>query len=417
MNPLRSYEWMIGTRYLRGAQRRGFVSFVAAMSVLGLTLGVAVLIVVLSVMNGFERELRSRILAVTSHATLTGLEGALPDWRAARSAAQELPGVRGAVPFVEAQAMISRGPRVLAAAVRGVDPQLESATTGLATRLVSGAMTDLRAGQWQIVLGSALARELGAEAGDAVIVMAPEATATPDGIKPRMRRFTVVGIVETGMYEFDRGLALVHIADAARLYRLGDRVSGIRLELDDPFAAPQLVRELALRLGGGFFVSDWTRNHANFFQSIELTKSVLFVILLMIVFVAAFNIVSTLVMIVKEKQADIAILRTLGAGPRNVLATFALQGTLIGLAGTLCGAALGAVVALNVERLVALLEAIVGFRFLDEKVYYMSELPAYIEWQDVLQVCGVAFVLCAIATLYPAWRAARTAPAEALRHD
>jgi lipoprotein-releasing system permease protein len=417
MNPLRSYEWMIGTRYLRGAQRRGFVSFVAAMSVLGLTLGVAVLIVVLSVMNGFERELRSRILAVTSHATLTGLEGALPDWRAARSAAQELSGVRSAVPFVEAQAMISRGPRVLAAAVRGVDPQLESATTGLATRLVSGAMTDLRAGQWQIVLGSALARELGAEAGDAVIVMAPEATATPDGIKPRMRRFTVVGIVETGMYEFDRGLALVHIADAARLYRLGDRVSGIRLELDDPFAAPQLVRELALRLGGGFFVSDWTRNHANFFQSIELTKSVLFVILLMIVFVAAFNIVSTLVMIVKEKQADIAILRTLGAGPRNVLATFALQGTLIGLAGTLCGAALGAVVALNVERLVALLEAIVGFRFLDEKVYYMSELPAYIEWQDVLQVCGVAFVLCAIATLYPAWRAARTAPAEALRHD
>jgi lipoprotein-releasing system permease protein len=417
MNPLRSYEWMIGTRYLRGAQRRGFVSFVAAMSVLGLTLGVAVLIVVLSVMNGFERELRSRILAVTSHATLTGLEGALPDWRAARSAAQGLPGVRGAVPFVEAQAMISRGPRVLAAAVRGVDPQLESATAGLATRLVGGALTDLRAGQWQIILGSALARDLGAAMGDAVIVMAPEATATPDGIKPRMRRFTVAGIVETGMYEFDRGLALVHIADAARLYRLGDRVSGIRLELEDPFAAPQLVRELALQLGGGFFVSDWTRNHANFFQSIELTKSVLFVILLMIVFVAAFNIVSTLVMIVKEKQADIAILRTLGAGPRNVLAAFALQGTLIGLAGTLGGAALGALVSLNVERLVALLESIVGFRFLDEKVYFMNELPAYIEWGDVLQVCGVAFVLCAIATLYPAWQAARTAPAEALRHD
>jgi lipoprotein-releasing system permease protein len=417
MNPLRSYEWMIGTRYLRGAQRRGFVSFVAAMSVLGLTLGVAVLIVVLSVMNGFERELRSRILAVTSHATLTGLDGALPDWRAARSAAQALPGVNSAVPFVEAQAMISRGPRVLAAAVRGVDPQLESVTAGLATRLVSGALTDLRAGQWQIILGSALARDLGAAVGDAVIVMAPEATATPDGIKPRMRRFTVAGIVDTGMYEFDRGLALVHLADAARLYRLGDRVSGIRLELEDPFAAPQLVRELALRLGGGFFVSDWTRNHSNFFQSIELTKSVLFVILLMIVFVAAFNIVSTLVMIVKEKQADIAILRTLGAGPRNVLATFALQGTLIGLAGTVGGAALGALVALNVERLVALLEAIVGFRFLDEKVYFMSELPAYIEWQDVLQVCGVAFVLCAIATLYPAWRAARTAPAEALRHD
>lgn len=417
MNPLRSYEWMIGTRYLRGAQRRGFVSFVAAMSVLGLTLGVAVLIVVLSVMNGFERELRSRILAVTSHATLTGLEGALPDWRAARSAAQAMPGVRSAAPFVEAQAMVSRGPRVLATAIRGVDPELESATAGLATRLIGGTLAELQPGQWRIFLGSALARELGATTGDAVIVMAPEATATPDGIKPRMRRFTVAGIVETGMYEFDRGLALVHVADAARLYRLGERVSGIRLELDDPFEAPQLIRDLALRLGGGFFVSDWTRNHASFFQSIELTKSVLFVILLMIVFVAAFNIVSTLVMIVKEKQADIAILRTLGAGPRNVLAAFALQGTLIGMAGTLGGAALGALVSLNVERLVALLEAIVGFRFLDEKVYYMSELPAYIEWQDVLQVCGVAFVLCAVATLYPAWRAARTSPAEALRHD
>jgi lipoprotein-releasing system permease protein len=247
--------------------------------------------------------------------------------------------------------------------------------------------------------------------------MAPEATATPDGIKPRMRRFTVAGLINSGMYEFDRGLALVHIADAARLYRLGDQVSGVRLDLEDPFVAPQLIRELALRLGGGFFVSDWTRNHANFFQSIELTKSVLFVILLMIVFVAAFNIVSTLVMIVKEKQADIAILRTLGAGPRNVLAAFALQGTLIGLSGTLAGAALGVVVSWNVERLVSLLEAVVGVRFLDEKVYYMSELPAYIQWQDIMQVCGVAFALCAIATLYPAWRASRTAPAEALRHD
>lgn len=417
MSLFRSYEWMIGTRYLRGAQRRGFISFVAAMSVVGLMLGVAVLIVVLSVMNGFERELRSRILAVTSHATLTGLEGALPDWRAARTAAQAMPGVRRAVPFIEAQAMVSHGPRVLAAAIRGVDPELESTTSGLATRMVGGALGELQAGRWRIVLGSALARELAVSIGDDVIVMAPEASATPDGIKPRMRRFEVRGIVESGMYEFDRGLALVHVADAARLYRLGDRVSGIRLELDDPFVAPRLVRDLALRLGGGFFVSDWTRNHANFFQSIELTKSVLFVILLMIVFVAAFNIVSTLVMIVREKQADIAILRTLGAGPRNVLAAFALQGTLIGLAGTLGGAALGALISLNVERLVALLEALVGFRFLDEKVYFMNELPAYIEWQDMLQVCAVAFVLCALATLYPAWRAARIAPAEALRHD
>jgi lipoprotein-releasing system permease protein len=412
-----AYEWLLGTRYLRSTQRRGFVSLVAAMSGLGLMLGVAVLVVVLSVMNGFERELRSRILAVTSHATLTGLEGALPDWRAAREAALTLPGVRTAVPFIEAQAMISRGSRVLASGVRGVDPQFESRSEGLATRLQQASLDDLAPGGWRIVLGSALARELGAAVGDDVIVMAPEATATPDGIKPRMRRFTVVGLFESGMYEFDRGLALVHVADAARLYRLGDRMTGVRLELDDPFAAPQTVRDLALRLGGGFYVSDWTRNHANFFRSIELTKSVLFVILLMIVLVAAFNIVSTLVMIVKEKQADIAILRTLGAGPRNILTAFALQGTLIGLVGTLAGTVLGCLIALNVESLVALLERIVGFRFLDEKVYYMNQLPAFIEARDVAQVALVAFGLCALATIYPAWRAARTAPAEALRRE
>ena len=411
------YEWLIGTRYLRSTQRRGFVSLVAAMSGIGLMLGVAVLVVVLSVMNGFERELRSRILAVTSHATLTGLEGAIADWPAARRAALALPGVRSAVPFIEAQAMISHGQRVLAAGVRGVDPALESATTGLATRLQGGRIGDLAAGGWRIFLGSALARELDARVGDTVIVMAPEATATPDGLKPRMRRFTVAGFVESGMYEFDRGLALVHVADAARLYRFGDQVSGVRLELADPFDAPRLVRQLALDLGGGFYVSDWTRNHANFFRSIELTKSVLFVILLMIVFVAAFNIVSTLVMIVKEKQSDIAILRTLGAGPRNVLLAFVLQGSMIGLLGTLAGLALGVLVALNVESLVGLLEAVVGIRFLDEKVYYMNELPAFIEWQDLLQVSAVAFTLCALATLYPAWRASRTAPAEALRRD
>ncbi len=412
-----AYEWLLGTRYLRSTHRRGFVSLVAAMSVLGLTLGVAVLVVVLSVLNGFERELRSRMLAVTSHATLTGLDGALPDWRAARAAALRMAGVRAAVPFVEAQAMISHGPRVLAAGVRGVDPVFESRSAGLATRLQQASLEDLAPGRWRIVLGSALARELGAAVGDDVIVMAPEAMATPDGIKPRMRRFTVVGLFESGMYEFDRGLALMHLADAARLYRLGERVTGVRLELEDPFAAPQTIRELALNLGGGFYVSDWTRNHANFFRSIELTKSVLFVILLMIVLVAAFNIVSTLVMIVKEKQADIAILRTLGAAPRNVLAAFALQGTLIGLAGTVAGTLLGWFIALNVESLVALLEHLVGFRFLDEKVYYMSELPAFVEGGDVAQVALVAFGLCALATIYPAWRAARTAPAEALRRE
>lgn len=412
-----SYEWLIGTRYLRSAQRRGFVSFVAAMSGIGLMLGVAVLIVVLSVMNGFERELRARILSVTSHATLMGLEGALPDWRGARTAALQTPGVRAAVPYIEAQSMLANGPRVVGSAIRGIDPVEEKQTAGLANRIIAGRLDTLVAGGYRIILGSALAEELGVKQGDSVVVIAPEGTATPDGLMPRMRRFTVAGLFESGMYEFDRGLALVHIADAARLYRLGEQVTGVRLELDDAFRAPTLVRDLALKLGGGFFVSDWTRNHANFFRSIELTKSLMFVILLMIVGVAAFNIVATLVMIVKEKQADIAILRTLGAGPRNILATFAVQGTLIGLVGTLAGAALGVLISLNVEQLVQGLERLTGMEFLDAKVYFMSDLPAFVEWQDVLQVCGVAFLLCALATLYPAWRASRTAPAEALRHD
>jgi lipoprotein-releasing system permease protein len=412
-----SYEWLIGTRYLRSAQRRGFVSFVALISVAGLMLGVAVLIVVLSVMNGFEQELRTRILSVTSHATLMGIDGALPDWRAARTAALRTPGVQQAVPYIEAQAMLANGARAVGTAIRGVDAAEERKAVGLASRIRDGRIEDLAPGGWKIILGAVLAQELGVARGDTVVLIAPEGVATPDGIVPRMRRFTVAGTFDSGMYEFDRGLALIDMTDAARLYRFGDRVTGVRLALADPLQAPQVVHDLAVALGGGFFVSDWTRNHANFFRSIELTKSLMFVILLMIVGVAAFNIVATLVMIVKEKQADIAILRTLGAGPRNILATFAIQGTIIGLVGTLAGAALGTLIATNLQQLVHGLERLLGVQFLDARVYLMSDLPAHVEWLDVARVCGVAFVLCAAATLYPAWRAARTAPAEALRHD
>ena len=411
------YEWLIGTRYLRSTHRRGFVSFVALMSVFGLMLGVATLITVLSVMNGFERELRSRILSVTSHATLSGIEGSLNDWRAVRQAALKEPGVQAAVPYIEQQSMLANGVHVVGATVRGVQPDEERKATGLAQRLKAGRLEDLEAGQYHIILGSALARELHAKVGGQVVLIAPEGTATPTGVVPRMRRFLVTGIFESGMYEFDRGLALVHIADAAKLYRLGDRVSGIRLALEDPLKAPTAVVQLAKSLGGGFYVSDWTRNHVNFFRPIELTKSMMFVILLMIVAVAAFNIVATLVMIVKEKQTDIAILRTLGAGPPNILATFAIQGVVIGLGGTLLGAALGTLLSRNLESLVAWLERLLGTHFLDASVYYMSELPAYVEGMDVVRVCTVAFLLCAIATIYPAWRASRTAPAEALRHE
>jgi lipoprotein-releasing system permease protein len=413
-----AYEWIIGTRHLRSTHRRGFVSFVALMSVCGLMLGVATLIVVLSVMNGFERELRSRILSVTSHATLMGLHGTLPDWKSIQQVAAHEPGVIAAVPYIESEALLTNGKRVTGSMIRGVLPEEERKATGLAQHLKAGRLQDLQPGKFNIILGTALARDLDVKVGGTVILMAPQGTATPSGVVPRMRRFHVTGLFESGMFEFDNGLALVHMSDAAKVYQLGDEVTGIRLALTNPFRAASTVRNLALELGGeGYYVSDWTKKHANFFRSIEITKSMMFVILLMIVAVAAFNIVATLVMIVKEKQTDIAILRTLGAGPRNILATFAIQGVMIGLAGTALGAGLGVLVSHNLESLVRGLERLLGTHFLDASVYYMSDLPAYVEGIDVLKVCSVAFLLCALATIYPAWRASRTAPAEALRHD
>jgi lipoprotein-releasing system permease protein len=388
------------------------------MSVCGLMLGVATLIVVLSVMNGFERELRSRILSVTSHATLMGLHGTLPEWRSVQDAATHMPGVTAAVPYIESEALLTNGKKVTGSMVRGVLPEEERKATGLAQHLKAGRLDDLQPGKYNVILGTALARALGAKVGGTVVMMVPQGVATPLGVMPRTKRFRVTGLFESGMFEFDNGLALVHMNDAAKVYQLGDEVTGIRLALSDPFRAASTVRDLALQLGGdGYYVSDWTKKHANFFRSIEITKSMMFVILLMIVAVAAFNIVATLVMIVKEKQTDIAILRTLGAGPPNVLTMFAIQGVSIGLAGTLLGAGLGILISHNLESLVRGLERLLDTQFLDASVYFMSDLPAYVEGIDVLKVCSVAFALCAFATLYPAWRASRTAPAEALRHD
>src|SRR5580704_7122236 len=413
-----AYEWQIGTRHLRSTHRRGFVSFVAFMSVCGLMLGVATLVVVLSVVDGFESELRTRILSVTSHATITGLNGPLSDWQTLQRKLRGARDVQAVVPYVESQAMFANGQRMAGASVRGILPEEERTATGLAQRLTAGSLEALKPGSFATILGSALAHELNVKVGDSVILIAPQGSATPTGVVPRMRRFRVAGLFESGMYEFDRGLALVNLEDAALLFRTGTGVTGLRLHFSEPLQAPALVREAALSLGGpGYYVNDWTQEHANFFRSIEVTKSMMFVILLMIVAVAAFNIVATLVMIVKEKQTDIAILRTLGAGPPNVLLTFAVQGVLIGLAGTLLGAALGTLLADNLQSLVGALEHLLGTQFLDARVYYMSDLPAYVESLDVLRVCGIAFVLCAMATVYPAWRAARTAPAEALRHE
>jgi len=416
------YELLIGVRYLRSQHRSGLVSFVASMSVMGLALAVAVLLVVLSVLNGFETELRSRMLSVTSHATISGLEGEVADWREAQSQLAKVAGVRAVAPYIEARGLLAHGQNVAGTLVRGVLPAQEAVTSGLGSHMQSGTLADLEAGGFRIILGSALATELGVKQGDSVVLMTPEAAVTPAGLMPRSRRFVVSGIFESGMYEFDRGLALMQLADAARLYRMGDRVTGLRLALTDPFEAPRLVRRAAESLSitsnqNGFYVSDWTRDHANFFRSIELTKTMMFFILLILIVVAAINLIAMLVMIVKEKQTDIAILRTLGAAPTNVLRMFVVQGALIGFVGTLAGAILGWILALNFTTVVHGIEKLFGIQFLDPSIYMMSELPSEVHLADVLQVSGVALLLAALATIYPAWRASRTLPAEALRHE
>jgi len=411
------YEWLVGTRYLRSGHRRGFLSFITAISVVGLAVGVAVLLIVMSVMNGFEHELRSRILTVTSHATLMGLEGPLPDWRQAQQRAAAMPGVTGAAPYIEDRAMLAAGTHLAGTQLRGIDPVQEKAIVGIGRTLIAGSLDALQAGSYRIVLGEALASELGVAVGGRVVVIVPQGTVTPIGIQPRMKQFTVVGIFRSGMYEYDRGLALMHVADAARLYHLGDAVTGVRLTLADPLRAPALVRQLAVDLGGGYYVSDWTRIHPNFFRSIQMTKSMLFVILSIIVAIAAFNIVATLVMVVKEKAQDIAILRTLGAAPRNIQAVFLVQGAMIGVVGVAGGIVLGALLSINLERIVHGVEKVTGMHFLDAKVYFMSDLPAQVQLGDVAQIGGIALLLCIVATTYPAWRASRLAPAEALRHE
>jgi lipoprotein-releasing system permease protein len=412
------YEFLIGRRYLRASRGNRFVSFISTISMAGLAIGVAVLIVVLSVMNGFEREVRERILSLTSHASITAYSARLSDWQDAAARVRGNPSVVAAAPFIEDQALlIGSGAKTSGAIVTGVLPAQERNVTAVADKIVSGSFEALQPGEYGIVLGSELAKALGVTLGQRVVLVTSLRTTTPAGVMPRMRAFKVVGLFSAGMYEFDRNLAYVHIGDAARLYRMGDDVSGLRLKLTDLFAAPHIVRELARSLGGAYYIDDWTRKHANFFRSIQLTKSALFLILLLVVAVAAFNIVSTLVMVVKDKRSDIAILRTLGASPRSVLSIFLTQGVAIGVIGTLAGVLLGVLISWNLESLIHGLEALLGLHFLDAKVYFITDLPTRIEWDDVLQISLTAFGLCCLSTLYPSWRAARTQPAQSLRHE
>ena len=414
---LKSYELFVGLRYTRAKRRNHFISFISITSMAGIALGVAALIVVLSVMNGFQKELRARILGVASHVQVVGANGALHDWADVAAKAAENPQVQAAAPYVMAQGLLSHRQTVQGTLVRGIRPADEDKVADIGAHMKRGSLAALEPGKFRIVLGSELALSVGARLGDRVVLIAPQGQVTPAGILPRLKQFEVAGIFEVGMYEYDAGLAFIHLEDAQKLYRLDDAVSGVRLKLTDLFAAPRVAGELALALPADVHVTDWTRSHANFFRAVQIEKRVMFIILLLIVAVAAFNIVSTLVMAVTDKRADIAILRTLGAAPGEIMRIFVVQGALIGLAGTLSGVVAGVLLAVNIDVVVPAIEQAFGVQFLAKDVYYISDLPSDLHSSDVIAIALTSFGLSLVATLYPSMKAARMNPAEALRYE
>jgi len=413
------FELFVGLRYTRAKRRNHFISFISMTSMVGIALGVAALIVVLSVMNGFQHELRSRILGVASHLQISGANNALSDWPRVAEFVRGQPEVQASAPYIMAQGMLSFGQAVQGTIVRGVLPEQEDKVAEIGQHIRAGRFDALKPGGFGIVLGADLALALGVGVGDKVVVMAPQGQFTPTGMVPRLKQFRVVGIFQVGMYEYDSALALIHLQDAATLYRMGDKVSGLRLKLDDLYRAPQVARDLGLKLEsqGAYYISDWTEQHANFFRAVQMEKRVMFVILTLIVAVAAFNIVSTLVMAVTDKRADIAILRTLGASQPSIMRIFIVQGALIGVIGTLMGVTGGVLLALNIETVVPFIEHVFGIQFLAKDVYYISDLPSELQWSDVTIITSMSLVLSLLATLYPSWRAAKTNPAEALRYE
>ncbi len=414
---MQPYELFIGLRYTRARQRSRFISFISLVSVIGIALGITVLITVLSVMNGFQREVRTRILGVASHVQISGAENTLADWRAVAGKAALHAQVLAAAPYVSAQGLLSSGNTVRGAYVRGVIPAEEEKVADFAQHMKAGTLAALRPGEFSIVLGVELARALGVLVGDKVVLIAPQGQVTPAGILPRLRQFTVAGIFAVDHYEYDSGLALVDLEDAQKLYRMGDQVSGVRLKLKDLFESGAVSRDLARSLGPGAYITDWTRLNANFFRAVDIEKRMMFFIVFLIIAVAAFNIVASLFMAVKDKQSDIAILRTLGASPGSVTKIFLIQGTLVGLMGTLLGVIGGVLLAANVDVVVPFIENAIGFKFLAKDVYQISDLPSEVRAADVMITALFSFVVCILATIYPSYRAAKINPAEALRYE
>lgn len=413
---LNSFEGMIGLHYVRARRRNHFISFISLTSMLGVALGVLALITVLSVMNGFEKELKERILGMASHATVIEDGNVLNEWEPIAAKVLQHPEIIGVAPYLHGEGMLVNDRHVNGAIIRGILPAEEPKVAVVTEKMIAGELNALREGRFNIVLGAELAAKLGVALGDKLTLVAPQANVTPAGILPRLKRFTLAGIFEVGMHEFDSGLALIHMRDALRLFRKSGP-TGLRLKTSDILRAPVISREIVAELPGRYWVVDWTQRHANFFRALKIEKTVMFVILTLIVAVAAFNIISTLVMMIADKQSDIAVLRTLGASPVSILKIFMIQGTIIGSTGILLGVIGGVWLAANVETLVSGLEAMLGRKFLSPDVYYISDLPSELHWNDVLTISLVAFALCLAATVYPALRAAAIQPAEALRHE
>jgi lipoprotein-releasing system permease protein len=413
------FEWLVGLRYTRAGKRsarNSFISFISLISMAGISLGVAALIVVLSVMNGFQKEVRDRMLSVLAHIEVIGATGTLPEWRLTAQEAFQNKEVKGAAPYVLAQSMLLHDDNMRGAIIRGVLPQEEPKVSDVAKQVREGSFDDLRPGEFNIVLGTELARALQLQVGDKVTLAAPQGNVTPAGVVPRLKAFRVVGIFNAGHYEYDSTLAFVHIDDAMKLYRM-DAPSGLRLKIADMQRAPEVALDLSRILTGDVLIRDWSKQSPNWFAAVQTEKRMMFLILMLIIAVAAFNLVSTLVMTVTEKQADIAILRTLGASPRSIMKIFIIQGGLVGLLGTAIGVTLGVIVAINVGVIVSFIEHLLGVRFLPSDIYLISSMPSDLRWPDVWSIGGVAVVLAFIATLYPSWAAARVRPAEALRYE
>ena len=414
---MQAYELFIGLRYTRAKRRNHFISFISLISMLGMALGVLALIVVLSVMNGFQKEIRERMLGASPQLEIVTDGGRLNDWQTVLSKVTQNPQITAVAPYISGQGMLSYGQNVQGVLVRGIDPAREAVITELASKFKTGNLGDLRSGEFGIVLGSDLAHALNVRLNDRIVLITPQGLITPAGMIPRLKQFRIVGIFEIGMAPYDNSLALININDAQKLFQLGDAVTGLSAKLHDLDLAPRVADELQQQLPPDLYANDWTHQNSNYFRAVKIEKKMMFIILSLIVAVAAFNIVSTLVMAVTDKQADIAILRTLGASPRSIMKIFIVQGVIIGLVGTLLGSIGGIVLALNLNTVVPFIEHLFHVQFLAKDVYYISELPSDLHYHEVALIAGMSFLISLLATLYPSYRAAQTQPAEALRYE